>query len=373
MRKNFVKIFVVIALLLSLCLSFCSCDIDNMLSGTNPDDSSQGGSSGDNSSGNNGNGDDSTDNNQSGGNTNGGNTDSGSTDNNGDEGDNAQGGGENEGGVSGDGNSGQVDSFDLSQVPEFSGSNYAVINNNIPFFTEAEKVTTSYERYDDRDSLGRCTLAMACIGVDLMPTSSRGNISSVIPTGWVQKEYSCIPQTILYNRSHLIAFSLTGENANRENLITGTSFMNQIGMTQFENMVADYLKENTSNHVMYRVTPIFEGNNLLASGVLMEAFSVEDNGEGICFNVYMYNVQPGVIIDYATGESRAESSGNDTSGDEIDQTVPADATYILNIKKKTYHKISHYEGNLTANMEYTNLTKEEIEALGYKTCGICKP
>ncbi len=340
MKNNFGKIFIIIALLLSICLSVCSCNIGVFGDGTeNPGDSSQNGGT-----------------NDDGGNQNGGNTSGGEDSNT---------GGEN--------TSGGDTAFDLSKVPAFSGENYAVINNNIPFFTEDEIVTTSYERYDARDSLGRCTLAMACIGVDLMPTSGRGNISSVIPTGWVQKEYSCISQGILYNRSHLIAFSLTGENANRENLITGTSFMNQIGMTKFENMVADYLKENKQNHVMYRVTPIFEGDNLLASGVLMEAYSVEDNGEGICFNVYMYNVQPGVIIDYATGESRAENSGNDNSDDGIDQTIPEDATYILNKNKKTYHTISHYAGNLTANMEYTNLSKEEIEALGYKACGTCKP
>lgn len=194
----------------------------------------------------------------------------------------------------------------LDSIPEFDGETpYVIINDNIPFFTEDEIVSKSYESYGDLDGLGRCTVCIACVGIDIMPTDDRGSISSVTPTGWVNVEYDFISGKYLYNRCHLIGYQLTGENANRENLITGTRFMNTKGMLPFENMIADYVKE-TNNHVMLRVTPIFDGDNLVASGVLMEAWSVEDDGDGICFNVYIYNNQPGVIIDYATGESRAE-------------------------------------------------------------------
>ena len=163
----------------------------------------------------------------------------------------------------------------------------------------------SFEEYGELDDLGRCTVTFACVGVDLMPTEERGSISGVKPSGWHTVKYEFISGNYLYNRCHLIGYQLTGENANKKNLITGTRFLNIEGMLPFENMVADYVTE-TGNHVMYRATPIFEGKNLLASGVLLEAWSVEDNGEGICFNVYAYNAQPGVIIDYATGESYAE-------------------------------------------------------------------
>lgn len=190
----------------------------------------------------------------------------------------------------------------LSAVPEFSGEPYVVINDNEPFFTEDDMTDESYEEYAPMDELERCTHTMACIGRDLMPTEERGNIGYVKPSGWQVAKYDFVDGKYLYNRCHLIGFQLTGENANRENLITGTRYMNTEGMLPFENMVADYIKE-TDNHVLYRVTPIFEEDNLLASGVLMEAKSVEDEGEGICFNVYCYNAQPGVIIDYSTGES----------------------------------------------------------------------
>ena len=198
--------------------------------------------------------------------------------------------------------------FDFSKIPEYSGSIFCTVNGNVPFFTEEDLVTASYETYGNLDSLGRCTTAMACVGLDIMPTEPRGDIGSVYPTGWVQRSYSVVKGGYLYNRCHLIGFQLTGENANVKNLITGTRDFNNDGMLPFENMIADYIKE-TGNHVLYRVTPVFEGDDLLARGVLLEAYSVEDNGDavdGICFNVYAYNVQPGVIIDYATGETRAE-------------------------------------------------------------------
>jgi DNA-entry nuclease len=193
--------------------------------------------------------------------------------------------------------------FDLSLVPEYSDSPYTELNKNTPLFTEDELTTESYESYADLDSLGRCGTAMACVGTDLMPTEERGAIGRIKPTGWHTVKYSdLIDGNYLYNRCHLIAYELSGENANEKNLITGTRYMNMQGMLPFENEVAAYVKK-TKNHVIYRVTPVFEGDDLVASGVTMEAYSVEDSGSGISFYVYVYNVQPGIEIDYATGKS----------------------------------------------------------------------
>lgn len=196
----------------------------------------------------------------------------------------------------------------LEDIPDYSGEAYCVINDNIPFFVVSKEMTESYEFYSELDELGRCGVVYANIGKDLMPTEERGSISSVKPSGWVTAKYDFVDGKYLYNRCHLIGFQLTGENANRENLITGTRYMNVDGMLPFENMVADYIKE-TGNHVMYRVYPMFNGDDLVAEGALMEAWSVEDEGEGICFNVFVYNIQPGVEINYATGESRAIGEG----------------------------------------------------------------
>jgi len=193
----------------------------------------------------------------------------------------------------------------VEQVPAYSDSPFAVINDNMPLFTDAEKTTKAYEFFSELDDLGRCGYTMACVGRELMPTEDRESISHVKPSGWVQGQYDFVDGRSLYNRCHLIGFQLTGENANKQNLITGTRYMNTEGMLPFENMVADFVKE-TGYHVLYRVTPIYQGNDLVASGVQMEAWSVEDQGEGICYHVYVYNVQPGVIIDYATGENRAQ-------------------------------------------------------------------
>jgi len=192
-----------------------------------------------------------------------------------------------------------------ADLPAYAGSAYVVINNNKPLFDEEELLTESYEFYSPLDALDRCGYTMACIGRDIMPTEPRQNISHIKPTGWVQKLYGFVDGESLYNRCHLIGFQLTGENDNERNLITGTRYMNTEGMLPFENMVADYIRE-TGNHVLYRVTPIFQGDNLLANGVQIEALSVEDGGEGICFHVFAYNVQPGVAIDYATGKNRLE-------------------------------------------------------------------
>ena len=202
--------------------------------------------------------------------------------------------------------SSHIPSATLDSIPTFNGSApYVIINDNVPFFTDDEITDVSFEEYGELDGLGRCTVAFACIGADIMPTEERGSIGSVKPSGWHTVKYDFISGKYLYNRCHLIGYQLSGENANKSNLITGTRFLNIEGMLPFEDMVADYVRE-TENHVMYRVTPIFDGDNLLADGVLMEAWSVEDNGDGICFNVYAYNVQPGVKINYATGESKAE-------------------------------------------------------------------
>ena len=199
--------------------------------------------------------------------------------------------------------SSQSESADsVEEIPPFSGDAYIAINGNVPFFVEEEITDQSYEEYAELDELGRCGVTEACIGLDIMPTGDRGDIGSVKPSGWHSVKYDIVDGKYLYNRCHLIGFQLAGENANKRNLITGTRYLNIEGMLPFENLVADYVKE-TENHVLYRVTPIFEGGDLVAQGVVMEGWSVEDQGEGICFCVFAYNVQPGVTIDYATGES----------------------------------------------------------------------
>ena len=193
----------------------------------------------------------------------------------------------------------------IDDIPPFSGEPYVTINDNQPYFELADLTTEEFELYSNLDSLGRCGVAYANISPKTMPTEERGEIGQVKPAGWHTVKYDCVDGKYLYNRCHLIGFQLAGENANERNLITGTRYLNVQGMLPFENMVADYVSE-TGNHVLYRITPIYSGTNLLASGVQMEAISVEDEGEGVCFNIYVYNVQPGVVIDYATGESRAE-------------------------------------------------------------------
>lgn len=199
--------------------------------------------------------------------------------------------------------SARSDAISLEEVPPFEGYPYVEINGNVPFFEETEYTTEVFEYYSSLDGLGRCGEAYACIGLELMPTKERGEIGGIKPSGWHTVKYDCVEGKYLYNRCHLIGYQLTGENANEKNLITGTRYMNVVGMLPFENAVDDFI-EATNYHVLYRVTPIFEGNDLVAKGVLMEGWSVEDGGRGICFNVFVYNNQPGVEIDYATGESR---------------------------------------------------------------------
>ena len=198
-------------------------------------------------------------------------------------------------------------SYDLASIPEYSNTNYVVLNNNEPNFTESDYTTDSFERYSELDSLGRAKVAYANIGVDLMPTEERGSIGQVKPSGWHLVKYDIVNGKYLYNRCHLIGFQLTGQNANPKNLITCTRQMNTVGMLEFENKVANYIK-STNNHVLYRVTPIYKEDNLLASGVVMEAYSVEDNGEGIKFNIFVYNVQDGIDIDYKTGDSKLKNN-----------------------------------------------------------------
>lgn len=190
----------------------------------------------------------------------------------------------------------------LSDIPDYSGSPYVIVNDNEPFFLDSEMTTTSFEEYAPLDDLGRCGIALASVGVDIMPTEDRGSISSVYPTAWHSIKYDNVPSQYLYNKCHLLGFQLTGENANKNNLITGTRQLNVNAMLPFENMIADYV-QSTNNHVYYRVTPIFEDNNLLANGVLMEAKSVEDDGEGVLFNIFCYNNQEGITIDYIDGTS----------------------------------------------------------------------
>ena len=193
-------------------------------------------------------------------------------------------------------------SVSLQKIPPFSGKPYVVLADNIPEFTDEQRQIRDLEDYAPLDALGRCGTAFACIGQDTMPTEDRGSISSVKPSGWHSVQYEGVSGGSLYNRCHLIGWQLAGEDANERNLITGTRYLNVDGMLPFENMIADYVTE-TGNHVLYRVTPIYEGNDLVARGVQMEALSLEDNGDGIMFHVFCYNVQPGIEIDYTTGES----------------------------------------------------------------------
>ncbi len=274
-------------------------------------------------------------------------------------------------------------SYSLDSIPGYSGNAYVTVNDNQPYFSDTDLTTTSFESYSELDSLGRCGVAYACVSTDTMPTEERGSIGQIKPSGWQTVKYDCVDGKYLYNRCHLIGYQLTAENANEQNLITGTRYLNVDGMLPFENMVADYIKE-TGNHVLYRVTPIFDGNNLVASGVLMEAESVEDNGEGICFCVFCYNVQPGVTIDYATGDS-ALSEGNtaDTTATETPKTVSEDSsseesieqTYILNTNTHKFHdpSCSCVDDIKDSNKETYTGSRDDLIAQGYEPCGQCKP
>ena len=258
----------------------------------------------------------------------------------------------------------------LADIPAYAGEPFVLLNGGQPDFTPEELTVNSYETYGELDELGRCTVAEACVGRDLMPTEKRGEIGSVRPTGWHSVRYDFVDGGSLYNRCHLIGFQLTGENANDRNLITGTRYLNTQGMLPFENLIADYVQE-TDNHVLYRVTPIFDGDDLVASGVVMEAQSVEDGGEGVSFNVYAYNVQPGVEIDYATGESALApmddtQTGNDTAGE---------TAYILNTGSLKFHlpDCSGAASISAGNRETYTGDRQTLIDRGYAPCGACKP
>lgn len=259
----------------------------------------------------------------------------------------------------------------ISSIPAYSGNPYVILNNNKPDFIDSELTTTSFEKYSPLDNLGRCGVAYANISSDIMPTKERDSISSVKPSGWQNVKYDNVSGKYLYNRCHLIGYQLTAENANELNLITGTRYLNVDGMLPFENMVADYIKE-TNNHVLYRVTPIYDGNNLVAKGVQMEAKSVEDNGEGIEFNIFVYNVQPGITIDYATGASSLNGQGNTatSTNNENSTSSPAvtDGTIRGNSKSKIYHcpGQSSYDNMADSKYLVTFNSEEEAQAAGYR-------
>ena len=264
--------------------------------------------------------------------------------------------------------------YDLSNIPDYDGKAYVELNGNVPEFSKSEKTySESFEEYGKLDSLGRCTYAVSCIGKDLMPTEKRGLIGSVKPSGWHISKYDFVDGKYLYNRCHLIGYQLTAENANERNLITGTRYLNVEGMLPFENDVADYI-EITNNHVYYKVTPIFEGNNLVANGVQMQAYSVEDNGQGVSFNVYCYNVQPGVAIDYATGDNQAVASSSasvtSTSSDEADKK-----TYIVNTKTKKFHNpdCEGVKKMSSSNKKKYKGTRDSLISNGYSPCQKCNP
>ena len=264
--------------------------------------------------------------------------------------------------------------FDLSDIPSYSGNPYCEVNNNQPFFQADELTTESFKQFSELDSLGRCGVAFACIGTDSLPTEERGEIGIIKPSGWHTVRYDdIIEDKYLYNRCHLIAFELSGENANPQNLITGTRYMNVKGMLPFENRVRNYV-ENTNQHVIYRITPVFEGNDLVATGVLMEGYSVEDDGGDICFNVFCYNVQPHIKINYADGTSDVDyiSKSEESTVDLNDNQV---TTYILNINTKKFHypDCDSVNDMKEKNRQEFTGTRQEIIGMGYSPCGRCKP
>ena len=316
----------------------------------------------------------------------------------------------NSGSTSSSSENSRVSNPSTIKIPAYSGKAYAVINNNVPFFASSDITDKSFESYSALDSLGRCSTAVASVGRDIMPTEDRGSIGQVKPTGWHTVKYDIVDGKYLYNRCHLIGFQLTGENANTKNLITGTRYFNVDGMLPFEDMVADCVKD-TGLHVMYRVTPVFVGKNLVASGVLMEAKSVEDNGNRICFNVFVYNIQPGISINYLTGESslgtpkisgmtvtlnkntaigssssNSQSTGSSssnpsntsskvTSSSAQSQTTPTTKPYVLNTNTKKFHlpTCRHVSSMKDSNREDYCGTRAAVINRGYEACKTCKP
>lgn len=273
----------------------------------------------------------------------------------------------------------EINSFDINSIPEYSGKPYVEINNNIPYFTDSDYTTDTFEEYSPLDSLGRCGTAYACIGKETMPDKERENIGMIKPTGWHTIKYKNINGLYLYNRCHLIGYQLSAENSNERNLITGTRNMNVGAMLNFENIAAEYINR-TENHILYRVMPVFEGENLLASGVLMEGRSVEDSGAGVCFNVFCYNEQPGIIIDHSDGSSYTEDGsapygGFEYSEEQENNQKSQEYSYILNKNTKKFHypECASAAKMKEENKEYTKSPREEIISRGYTPCKICSP
>lgn len=275
----------------------------------------------------------------------------------------------------------------LSDIPPFSDKPYVVLNNNQPYFNSSDYTTDSFEYYSSLDNQGRCGIVYACIGKDIMPTGERGETGQIKPTGWHTVKYDIVDGKFLYNRCHLIGWQLTGETSNKRNLITGTRYLNIQGMLPFENMVADYIKE-TENHVLYRVTPCFEKNNLLAHGVQIEAYSVEDGGAGICFNVFCYNAQPGVTIDYSSGNSKltndtyenttlktTEKASKPTTQRPTSNSSVEKANYVANTNTGKFHypSCSSVDDMKEENKMLYNGTRDELISDGYVPCKRCDP
>ncbi|WP_418740514.1 DNA/RNA non-specific endonuclease [Enorma sp.] len=261
--------------------------------------------------------------------------------------------------------------LDEAELPEYAGEPAVEVNGNKPNFTE-EDLDGPSEYYSNLDNLGRCGVTMAIVGEETMPTAERGDISEVHPSGWQVAFYDdIVSDQNIYNRCHLIGFQIAGENANERNLITGTNYLNHEGMLPFENEVADYVRE-TGNHVLYRVTPVFVGDELMARGVHMEAESVEDGGAGVSFNVYCFNVQPGLEIDYETGESWRVESASAGSGE---QGVAVETTYVLNTSSMKFHMpdCDSVDDMSARNREEYTGTRDELIARGYEPCGGCHP
>ena len=259
-------------------------------------------------------------------------------------------------------------SYELTDIPAYAGNSFVILDDNKPAFSKKDRERTdAFETYSDLDELGRCGVAYANICKELMPTEERGAIGMVKPTGWHTVQYDNVEGKYLYNRCHLIGYQLAGENANEKNLITGTRYLNVTGMLKFEDQVADYVNE-TNHHVLYRVTPVFEGDNLVASGVEMEAYSVEDKGEGVSFHVFLYNVQPGITIDYATGESWLDDS---KTTEDNEKTL----NYVLNTNTHKFHKgnCESVRDIAGSNKEVYTGNREDLINMGYEPCKRCKP
>lgn len=259
-------------------------------------------------------------------------------------------------------------SYESTDIPAYAGNSFVILDGNKPSFSKKDRERTdAFETYSNLDKLGRCGVAYANICKELMPTEERGAIGMVKPTGWHTVKYDNVEGKYLYNRCHLIGYQLAGENANEKNLITGTRYLNVTGMLKFEDRVADYVKA-TDHHVLYRVTPVFEGDNLVATGLEMEAYSVEDSGKGVSFHVFVYNIQPGITIDYATGESWPDDS-------KTEENTEAEDGYVLNTNTHKFHKenCESVRDIAGSNKEVYTGNREDLINMGYEPCKRCKP